>query len=70
MFVLANFLFATAQVIDYVLWAYLWILVARFVISRASARENACLCRRVGFIAIGRMGCHYLPAAVFGPVAL
>jgi YggT family protein len=37
MFVLANFLFAIAQVLDYVLWAYLWILVARFVISLVNA---------------------------------
>jgi YggT family protein len=37
MFILANFLFATAQVLDYVLWAYLWILVGRFVISFVNA---------------------------------
>jgi YggT family protein len=37
MFVLAHFLFAIAQVLDYVLWAYLWILVARFVISLVNA---------------------------------
>lgn len=37
MFILTNFLFAIAQVLDYVLWAYLWILVARFVISLVNA---------------------------------
>ncbi|HEX7232972.1 MAG TPA: YggT family protein [Candidatus Binatia bacterium] len=37
MFILANFLFATAQVLDYALWAYLWILVGRFVISLVNA---------------------------------
>jgi len=37
MFILANFLFAAAQVLDYVLWAYLWILVGRFIISLVNA---------------------------------
>ncbi|HLN83383.1 MAG TPA: YggT family protein [Candidatus Binatia bacterium] len=37
MFILTNFLLATAQVLDYALWAYLWILVARFVISLVNA---------------------------------
>jgi YggT family protein len=37
MFILTNFLFATAQVLDYLLWAYLWILVGRFVISLVNA---------------------------------
>ena len=33
MFVLANLLIAVAQVLDYVLWAYIWILIGRFIIS-------------------------------------
>ena len=37
MFILANFCFAAAQVLDYALWAYLWILVGRFVISLVNA---------------------------------
>jgi YggT family protein len=37
MFVLSNFLVAFAQVLDYVLWAYVWILIARMVISWVNA---------------------------------
>ena len=37
MFVLANLLFAVAQVLDYVLWAYIWILIARIVLSFVQA---------------------------------
>jgi YggT family protein len=33
MFILANLLIAVAQVLDYVLWAYIWILIGRFIIS-------------------------------------
>ena len=33
MFVIANFIIAVAQVLDFLLWAYLWILIARVVIS-------------------------------------
>lgn len=33
MFILANFIIATAQVLDFVLWVYQWILIARVVIS-------------------------------------
>jgi YggT family protein len=33
MFILANFIIATAQVLDFLLWAYQWILIARVVIS-------------------------------------
>jgi YggT family protein len=40
MFVLANLLFAVAQVLDYVLWAYLWILIARIVISFVQTDHN------------------------------
>jgi YggT family protein len=37
MFILANLLFAIAQVLDYVLWAYIWILIGRIVISWVNA---------------------------------
>ncbi len=33
MFIIANFLLAVAQVLDYVLWAYMWIIVARAIVS-------------------------------------
>lgn len=33
MFIVANLLFAIAQVLDYVLWAYTWIVIARVVVS-------------------------------------
>ena len=33
MFIITNLLFAVAQVLDYVLWAYIWILIARIVVS-------------------------------------
>lgn len=33
MFIFANLLFAVAQVLDYVLFAYFWILIARIVVS-------------------------------------
>lgn len=37
MFVLSNFLIALAQVLDYVLWAYTWILLGRVIISWVNA---------------------------------
>jgi YggT family protein len=37
MFIFANLLFATAQVLDYVLWAYIWILIGRVVVSFVGA---------------------------------
>jgi YggT family protein len=37
MFLLTNFLIALAQVLDYVLWAYIWILLGRVVISWVNA---------------------------------
>lgn len=33
MFILANLILALAQILDYVLWAYMWILIGRVVIS-------------------------------------
>ena len=37
MFVMANLLIALARVLDYILWAYWWILLGRVVISWVSA---------------------------------
>ena len=37
MFIFANLLFAVAQVFDYVLWAFIWILIARIVVSFTKA---------------------------------
>ena len=37
MFIFTNLLFAVAQVLDYVLWAYAWILLGRVVISYINA---------------------------------
>ncbi|HEU4344416.1 MAG TPA: YggT family protein [Candidatus Binatia bacterium] len=37
MFVFANFLIAVAQVLDYILWAYFWILLGRVVVSWVNA---------------------------------
>ena len=37
MFIIANLIIAVAQVLDYVLWAYMWILLGRVVISWVSA---------------------------------
>ena len=36
MFLIANLLVAVAQVLDYVLWAYIWIIIARVVVSIAN----------------------------------
>lgn len=40
MFLIANLLVAVAQVLDYVLWAYAWILLGRFVIRYINADPN------------------------------
>jgi YggT family protein len=37
MFVIANFLLATAQVLDYLLWGYMWIIIGRVIISWVNA---------------------------------
>ena len=37
MFVVANLLVAVAQVVDYILWAYLWIIVGRVIVSWVNA---------------------------------
>ena len=45
MFLVANLLIAVAQVLDYILWAYLWILVARLIISWVNADPSNPLVR-------------------------
>lgn len=40
MFIIANLLGAIAQVLDYILWAYLWILIGRVVISFFNVDEQ------------------------------
>jgi len=45
MFLLANLLVAVAQVLDYVLWAYAWILLGRVVISYINADPHNPLVR-------------------------
>jgi YggT family protein len=45
MFLFANLLVAVAQVLDYVLWAYAWILLGRVVISYVNADPNNPLIR-------------------------
>jgi len=40
MFIIANLLFAVAQVLDYALWAYIWILIARVVVSLTRADQG------------------------------
>ncbi|HET8563701.1 MAG TPA: YggT family protein [Candidatus Binatia bacterium] len=37
MFIIANLLIAAAQVLDYILWAYMWVLIARAIISWVDA---------------------------------
>jgi YggT family protein len=36
-FIIANFVAAVAQVLDYLLWAYVWILFGRVVVSWVNA---------------------------------
>ena len=40
MFIIANLLIAVAQVLEYVLWAYMWILIGRIIISWVNADYN------------------------------
>ena len=40
MFVFSNLLIAVAQVLDYVLWAYMWILIGRVIVSWVNADYN------------------------------
>ena len=45
MFLVANLLVAIAQILDYILWAYAWILLARVVISYINADPHNPLIR-------------------------
>jgi YggT family protein len=45
MFIVANSLVAVAQILDLVLWAYVWILIGRVVISYINADPNNPLVR-------------------------
>ena len=45
MFVVANLLIAVAQVLSYVLWAYMWIVIARVIISWVNADPSNPLVR-------------------------
>jgi YggT family protein len=45
MFLIANLLVAAAQILDYVLWAYAWILLGRVIISYINADPNNPLIR-------------------------
>ncbi|MEO6163413.1 MAG: YggT family protein [Candidatus Binatia bacterium] len=45
MFLLANLLVAVAQILNYVLWAYLWIIFGRVVITYVKADPNHPLIR-------------------------
>ena len=45
MFVLANMLIAIAQVLDYLLWAYMWILIARVIVSWVNADYHSPIVR-------------------------
>ncbi len=40
MFIIANFLLAVAQVLDYMLWAYMWIVIGRVVVSWVNADSH------------------------------
>ena len=37
MFFVANFLIAVAQVLDYLFWAYMWIIIGRVIITWVNA---------------------------------
>lgn len=45
MFLFANFVFALAQILDYCLWAYSWILIGRLVISFFNPDDHSPLVR-------------------------
>ena len=40
MFIIGNLLIAVAQVLDYLLWAYMWIIIGRVIISWVNADYN------------------------------
>jgi YggT family protein len=37
MFIVSNLIVAVAQILDYILWAYVWVLIGRVVISYVNA---------------------------------
>ena len=45
MFLVANLLIAVAQVLNYLLWAYMWIVIARVIISWVNADPSNPLVR-------------------------
>ena len=45
MFLVTNLLIAVAQVLDYILWAYMWIVIARVIISWVNADPSNPLVR-------------------------
>jgi len=45
MFVVANLLMAIAQVLDYVLWAYMWFLIGRVIMFWVNADYNNSIVR-------------------------
>jgi YggT family protein len=45
MFIISNLIVAVAQILDYVLWAYVWILIGRVVISYVNPDPNNPLVR-------------------------
>ena len=70
MFIIANLLFAVAQVLDYVLWAYVWIIIGRVVISSVSMpiTNNPLVRFLYGATEpvlerVRRRACRYMPAA-------
>ena len=40
MFIVTNLLIALAQVLEYLLWAYMWILIGRVIVSWVNADYN------------------------------
>jgi YggT family protein len=45
MFIVANLLIALAQVLEYLLWAYMWILIGRVIVSWVNADYNNAIVR-------------------------
>ena len=85
MFVVANLLVAVAQVLDYILWAYLWILIGRMIVSWVNADAYNPIVRflysatepvlervrrRLRLVADRRLDRGNIPPALSYPVAL
>ena len=45
MFIVSNLIIAVAQILDYLLWAYIWILIGRVLISYVNADPHNPLVR-------------------------